>query len=1244
MLNRKPEIVVAVFLTWLTLLTATNASAALTDIAAAPISNNSGTVVKPNVMFVLDDSGSMDFNFLPDNVFRVPNGNNILGDSLYYDCRLVSGGSTKCNGGNIDGTSMIEGGAPPFYSYRFNQAYYNPNITYTPPVNPCDPSTNLPTQNSSQTNVWAAVRVNGLALGSSCGQTSATVKLVSGFPELVYCDPNNNSDCKRNGIDYRASGSYDDYDFPDNARTSPYTSTAGTYRVPKTKSDSSPHYYDIIPIEYCKKADLKDCSVQSAATATYSVPSYARYCNTETNAGRADNPPVNACQATYVLASSFKYVRYGKFKRVNIVSGATFPKADSRTDCSGSTCSYAEEMTNFANWYAYYRTRMMNMKSSAGRAFSSLDDAYRVGFITLNTASNKFLKLDTFNATNKKTWYQRLYGMDPSGGTPLREALSRVGRYYGGKTNGINSMTTDDPVQYSCQQNFTILTTDGYWNGNKGVMLDGATLISNEDSKDEGYSTRADGAYDGGLSGSKETLADVAMYYYKTDLRPSMAASDLLKSPTDSNNEQHMVTFTLGLGLNGELDYDPYYQTPQGDFKDIIDGVRNWPVPVADTLTAVDDLWHAAVNGRGRYFSASDPSAVTSGLQTALAAVNTKSTDASAATTSTPNLTSGDNYAFNSTYRTVKWDGEVVASTIDLTTGLASSSNLWSAQSQLDAKGGIDTDTRTILKMNTSRVLVKFDPATLSSTELLLFTNQCSKLSQCPVLNSPTQAIANNPTHLINFLRGQSQHENVGTTPQASKAFRDREHVLGDLANSIPAYVKAPRYNFGDYVSPSYGTFKTANINRPATLYVGGNDGMLHAFNADTGAERWAFVPRTVMSNMYALADKNYSSKHKYYVDGSPIVMDIFAGGGWKTILVGGLNGGGRGYYALDVTNPADPKGLWEFCSDSNVCDVADENLGYTFGNPVIGKLPNGTWVVMVTSGYNNVTPGDGKGYLYVLNALTGALIRKVSTGVGDTTTPSGLSRISGWSDNGNADATITQVYGGDLLGNVWRFNMSDYNVTTLAQLKYGNTAQPITTKPELAAISGSTAHIVYVATGSYLGLTDLTTTGVQTIYALRDTGTAISNARTNPITISKSGNTATVSGTGVNGSWYADLPTTGERVFVNPQLGLGTLVVASGIPSGDACSPGGDSWIYFFDYKTGRFTTSGTSAQGTYNSSGGLVTGLSLYTLPNGTLRYSTSTVGGDTTKTITTGGSVATSGSSLTPTRSSWREITTE
>ena len=134
-------------------------------------------------------------------------------------------------------------------------------------------------------------------------------------------------------------------------------------------------------------------------------------------------------------------------------------------------------MTNFANWYAYYRTRMQMMKSSAGRAFVSLGNDYRVGFVTLNPGNNpsgqspsgyEYVPVSDFDATHKSTWYTRFYGIDPNSGTPLREALSRVGRYYAGITSGINSSMTDDPMQYSCQQNISILTTDGFWNGNSG--------------------------------------------------------------------------------------------------------------------------------------------------------------------------------------------------------------------------------------------------------------------------------------------------------------------------------------------------------------------------------------------------------------------------------------------------------------------------------------------------------------------------------------------------------------------------------------------------------------------------------------------------------------------------------------------------------------------------------------------------------------------------------------------------------
>ena len=165
--------------------------------------------------------------------------------------------------------------------------------------------------------------------------------------------------------------------------------------------------------------------------------------------------------------------------------------------------------------------------------------------------------------------------------------------------------------------------------------------------------------------------------------------------------------------------------------------------------------------------------------------------------------------------------------------------------------------------------------------------------------------------------------------------------------------------------TPATQPFKTTGIatTRPAMVYVGANDGMLHAFNAATGDETWAYVPKLLLPTLYRLADKFYPTKHQFYVDGSPAVGDVYFGGAWHTILVGGFNGGARGYYALDITDPANPKALWEF---------TDTNMGYSYGRPEITKLATGEWVVLLTSGYNNVTPGNGQGYLYVVNAGTG--------------------------------------------------------------------------------------------------------------------------------------------------------------------------------------------------------------------------------------------------------------------------------
>jgi type IV pilus assembly protein PilY1 len=345
-----------------------------------------------------------------------------------------------------------------------------------------------------------------------------------------------------------------------------------------------------------------------------------------------------------------------------------------------------------------------------------------------------------------------------------------------------------------------------------------------------------------------------------------------------------------------------------------------------------------------------------------------------------------------------------------------------------------------------------------------------------------------------------------------------------------------------------------------------------------------------------------YSSNHVFYVDGSPTVGDAYFGGAWHTVLVGGLNGGGRAYYALDITNPASPKALWEF---------TDTNLGLSFGRPEITKLANGTWVAIFTSGYNNVNPGNGRGYLYVVNLETGALINSISTGVGSDTAsvtgvcatapcPSGLAQIRAWVDNTRYDNTTTKVYGGDLFGNVWRFDVNDtiapsgleaQNLATL--FGPGGAAQSLTARPELGKVAGF--PVIYVGTGRYLGGTDLTTSDVQSIYAIKDNGgtSTFGNPRndvsstgfvrqTLTSTTCAAGSQFCDSGvtirtgtsSGVNFAtqkgWFVDLPGTRERATTDPQLALGTLAVTTNLLNPSACSVGGSSYVNFFDYRTG--------------------------------------------------------------------------
>lgn len=1350
----------------LTTLWALPASADLTQISQKPLIVANPDAVKANLLFILDDSGSMNFDFLPDHIntalCRSSGATPVNSGNFANACCINSNGSTCWEGAAPFGTQR---GQPPFLAAGFNGLAYDPAVTYQPPVKA--DGTSWASQTRTATSGWTAVKNDAYNV-----QNTGSINLVTGFPDTEWCvDDGTFSDCLRN----------DNYVLPGTVGGKAYTRYNPTVaslpndaagRVATGAPDNAsiatrkfgPHYYSIIPAEYCKKADLRDCS--NTAGGDYTVPAPLRWCKSDAEA-RSTTPSAAACQAT--RNGTFAFARFptkfftagqagspevrakagftignlsctlsvtaitvggtslmdaattssnnpntvggriaaainnrtsvtgysaaatnsgktvtisapagqnvtatlsitktpstcnlpltnasltfsgyaaavpavpgtyaGSFRRVDIHPDyAPFTRPVSRSDCATvkttGTCTYDEEMTNFANWWTYYHSRMQSMKSSASLAFGKVGNNRRVGYMSINNSTGSdFLNLDTFESTQRTAWFGKLTAASPNSTTPLRTALSKAGRLFAGNYNSttLNNVTVKDPVQYSCQRNAAILSTDGFWNETAIPTKPDGTAIGDVDSA----ATLQPPVRDG--NATSNTLADVAYYYHHNDLRTGTTGqgvcvsgsgtnADVCGNEVPENRVQKMLTFTLGLGVSGYMQFvDGYLKGFAPDYEAVKSGETanpgsgvcswlpsgqcTWPVPASNTLTTVDDLWHAAVNGGGTYFSATNPTSLEKGLTSALSQFDGALGAAAAATTSNPNVSASDNRAFVSDFKSSDWTGELRSQFIDLNDGTLLPDGGWSARTLLEAKA---PDTRKILMFGSGpNKLQDFTWSAISTTAQAQYFGKAwiTAASGSGNTSTPLSQFCSGPAYcltpedqdkaageaLVNFLRGVRTHE--GDLSEATTYFRSRKFVLGDIVNSEAVYVNKALVKYAD---EGYATFQSQT--RTSMVYVAANDGMLHAFNADTGEEVWAYVPTAVVPKLYKLADKQYATRHQYFVDATPFVQDIKIGDQWRTILVGGLGAGGRAYYALDITNPAEPKALWEFSHD---------NLGYTFGTPEIGKLRDGTWVVILPSGYNNVNPGDGKGRLFVLNAATGVPITSLpnglSTEAGDTATPAGLGHIRAWVDNASLDNTIQRVYAGDNLGNVWRFDINDsvgtggYEALLLAKLKNASgQTQPVTSRPELGQVADFA--MVYVGTGRYLGDNDLTDTTAQSIYAIKDALTATGHGEvratgstfvpqvlTDTTCLSTMGwctagatvrTTASVNAVNLaeNAGWYVDLPIRSERVNTDPLLVLGTLVVVSNVVDpGNLCKVGGSSWVNFFDYKTGKATS----------------------------------------------------------------------
>jgi type IV pilus assembly protein PilY1 len=805
------------------------------------------------------------------------------------------------------------------------------------------------------------------------------------------------------------------------------------------------------------------------------------------------NPSASTASIEYRPAVYFTVTSTGysvaNFTQIDLNNAAVvLPLKDAgRTDCVADTsaapkCTRAEELQNFANWFTYYRTRNLAAKGAVSRAFGAQGESMRLGYGRINNTTvsaldgvntktvQRGVRDFTLGSADRQAFFDWLYTVPFSGGTPLRRATDDVGQYFKRADNrgpwGNTPGSDDSAAHLECRKSYHILMTDGMWNNND-VSGEASTSQAHDDN--DGVSgpthvsaTGATYTYSA-VAPYKDpyfnNLADVASYYWKNDLRPDLAN----RVKPDASNPafwQNLVQFTVGFGVGGTLN-------PTTDWPAIKAGTLAWPQAVGDTPTAVDDLWHAAVNSAGTYLSARNPDQFTQSLSAILADIANRQASEAGVSASSTSLQAG-NRKFVPRYKTKLWTGELEAWELDAKGQAVGTKPVWSASESIPAAAARNI---TVWKDATAKA-VAFDYATM---------NTGGVLSDMALTGTAVQNEA-----LVNYLRGDTSKD--GTD------YRKRTSRLGDIVNSPPTFVKDAvdlQYNFlpsGVAGQSSYSAFLAAKAARKGVVYVGANDGMLHAFDNGTkavdgqGVELFAFVPRAVLPNLSLLSSSSYG--HRYYVDGPLVETDVYVGGGWKNLLLGSTGAGGRSVFAIDVTDPTALSGskvLWEFNSST------DGEVGYVMGVPEAGLMANGQWAVVFGNG---VESSSGKAQLFIVNAQTGALIKRIDTGVGSGNGLGGVKLIK------NATNQVVGAYAGDLKGNVWRFDLQDaavgnwkvgFNGSPLATVaSTGGTVQPIVAAPEYLEHPKGGALVV-LGTGKLLNFTDVDDTSAQSLYGLWD-------------------------------------------------------------------------------------------------------------------------------------------------------------
>jgi type IV pilus assembly protein PilY1 len=1024
-----------------------------TNLSELPL--KASVLAKPNVVFGMDDSGSMDWEVLlsTDSGLAYWNGSSSfssgkpLESSSYTAYGYLFPVGTATGGSIYSYNSGYGQAAPPTTQFawlrspKFNPLYYNTNTTYAP---------------------WAPAYVSGSYVSSYPAATASAAKAhpaTSSTPTLALSsqwDSSNGSYTSNGYRFYMQAG----MTVPSGATLN--TSGTGSSGTPCSGSTS--------------RTTTADQTVPNNSACWVSIPYYpATFWN-------AEDCTVNG--STCINAGDGST----KLKRYEIKSGNTFP----------SGRSYADELQNFANWFTYHRKRKLMLAAAMGH---SLENITGLRLAVMPFGSSPTLTMadadSTTNSSNRFSISGQFYLNAMSGnGTPTHATMKRIGGQFDTNTN---------IIQYACQRNSMFVVTDGFANANSETA--------------PSYTSSTYGGTAPYTTTTANSLADFALAYYTNRLRTDLTAgkvppgSSTATNP-DLNTNLHVTTYAITLGARGTL-----YPNAANPFAtNVFTTPPTWPTPLADDPTALDDLWHATVNGRGQMYMANDSDALRLAIQSALSDILSQAGAQGGVAVSAVNLDRSDSQAYLGVYNPSGWSGDLTANPINTATAAVSTTPNWAAASLLAARPWSNR----IIFSASGTSGVDFSVSNVGAT-----------------VNPDTSSFTN--TQVVEYLRGNRSGE--GTL------FRPRTSLIGAVVNAEPVLAREER-----------------------TVYLASGDGMLHAFDTLDGSEQWAFAPPDQLANIGKSAVRGWV--YNTLLDASPTYAKLSTG---TKLLVGGLGAAGRSYYALDVSSPrgldstqAAAQFKWIFPATSDTTTRA--KMGYTVGKPIIAKTAADGDVVLVTSGYDNgQTIGDGKGRLWMLNAATGAVIKTFRTTAGSTGAESGLAYVAAFKES---DGTARYVYGGDLLGNVWKFDLTssgsgEIDGTLLAVLKDGSgNTQPVTAIPELAMISNK--RVVLVGTGRVLDITDFGSSRTQSFYAIAD-GATLSNARSSLVAQTYNASNDTITANTVNWAtgrgWYFDLPA-GQQANTDPVVAYGAVAFVTNVNGSTDCSQ--SSYMYLLDIGTG--------------------------------------------------------------------------